>query len=161
MLYRREGETTWRPLKAGLTETLTVWDTTSAPNGSYVVKVVASDARSNPAELALKGELESASFEIDNTPPSIVFGAVTRAEDRFVVPVEVRDQDSVLTRVEYSLDAQSWKTAFPRDGILDSRREAFDLRLEAAAAGQTLVLRASDALHNVSSGQVLVRVSGR
>lgn len=161
VLYRREGETTWRPLKAGLTETLTVWDTTSAPNGSYVVKVVASDARSNPAELALKGELESASFEIDNTPPSIVFGAVTRAEDRFVVPVEVRDQDSVLTRVEYSLDAQSWKTAFPRDGILDSRREAFDLRLEAAAAGQTLVLRASDALHNVSSGQVLVRVSGR
>ncbi|MGE0461466.1 MAG: hypothetical protein AB7Q16_08865 [Vicinamibacterales bacterium] len=161
VLYRREGETTWRPLKAGLTETLTVWDTTSAPNGSYVVKVVASDARSNPSELALRGELESASFEIDNTPPSIAFGTVTRAEGRFVVPVEVRDLDSILTRVEYSLDAQSWKTAFPRDGILDSRREVFEIRLEAAAAGQTLVVRAGDALHNVSSGQVLVTAAGR
>lgn len=161
VLYRREGETTWRPLKAGLTETLTVWDTTSAPNGTYVVKVVASDIGSHPAELALRGELESESFEIDNTPPTVSIGAVARDGERFVVPVEVRDQDSVLTRVEYSLDAQSWKAAFPRDGILDSRREAFDIRLDAATAGQMLVVRATDALHNVSSGQVLVRAAGR
>jgi hypothetical protein len=157
VLYRREGETSWRSLKTGLTETLTVWDTTSAPNGTYVVKVVASDATSNPAELALRGELESASFEIDNTPPNVALGPVVREGGRFVVPVEVRDLDSVLTRVEYSLDAQSWKTAFPRDGILDSRREAFDIRLDAAVAGQMLVVRATDALNNVSSGQVLLK----
>lgn len=156
VLYRREGETTWRALRTALTETLTVWDTTSAPNGTYVVKVVASDARSNPADLALRGERESASFEVDNTPPSVTIGTVARDGERFLVPVDVRDLDSVLTRVEYSLDARSWQTAFPRDGILDARREGFDIRLEAAAAGQTLVVRATDALHNVSSGQVLV-----
>jgi hypothetical protein len=82
----------------------------------------------------LRGELESASFDIDNTPPNVALGPVVREGGRFVVPVEVRDLDSVLTRVEYSLDAQSWQTAFPRDGILDSRREAFDIRLDAATS---------------------------
>jgi hypothetical protein len=156
VLYRREGETSWRSLKTRLTETLTVWDTTSAPNGTYVVKIVASDARPTHQSGASR-ELESASFEIDNTPPNVTLGTIAREGGRFVVPVDVRDLDSVLTRVEYSLDAQSWKTAFPRDGILDSRREAFDIRLEAAAAGQTLVVRATDALNNVSSGQVLLK----
>lgn len=157
VLYRREGETTWRTLKTGLADTLTVWDTSSAPNGTYVLKVVASDAKSNPANLALRGELESQSFEVDNTPPAVAIGAVTRDGARFVVPVEVRDLDSVLRRVEYSLDAQRWQTAFPRDGILDSRRETFEIRLEAGAAGQTLVIRATDALNNVSAGQVQVK----
>lgn len=157
VLYRREGETAWRTLKSGLADTLTVWDTSSAPNGTYVLKVVASDAKSNPANLALRGELESQSFEIDNTPPAVTIGAVTRDGARFMVPVEVRDLDSVLQRVEYSLDAQRWQTAFPRDGILDSRREAFEIRLEAGAAGQTLVIRATDALNNVSAGQVQVK----
>jgi hypothetical protein len=157
VLYRREGETSWRTLKSGLSETLTVWDTTSVPNGTYIVKVVASDAQSHPSDLALRGELESAGFDIDNTPPSVMLGTVSRDAGRFLIPVDVRDVDSPLTRVEYSLDAQSWKTAFPRDGILDSRRETFDIRLEAAAAGRTLVVRATDALNNVSSGQVLVK----
>lgn len=152
--YRREGETGWRVLKAGLTESLTVWDTSSVPNGTYVVKVVATDAHSHPEEQALTGELESVSFDIDNTPPSVTVGAVTRDGARFVVPVDVRDADSPLTRVEYSLDAQRWQTAHPRDGMLDARRELFDVRLDAGAAGRTLVVRATDALNNVSVGQV-------
>ncbi|HQZ40703.1 MAG TPA: hypothetical protein PLH72_16855 [Vicinamibacterales bacterium] len=157
VLYRREGETTWHTLKTGLVDTLTVWDTSSAPNGTYVLKVVASDAKSNPADMALRGELESQSFEIDNTPPAVTIGAVTRDGTALIVPVEVQDLDSVLRRVEYSLDAQRWQTAFPLDGILDSRREAFEIRLDAGAAGQTLVIRATDALNNVSASQVQVK----
>lgn len=154
VLYRREGETGWRTLKSGLTDTLTVWDTSSAPNGTYVVKVVASDARAHPEAQALAGEMESVSFDIDNTPATVTVGAVTRDGARFVVPVEVRDADSPLTRVEYSIDAQRWQTAHPRDGMLDARRELFEIRLEADAAGRTLVVRATDALNNVSVGQV-------
>ena len=71
VLYRREGETAWKLLKGGLTDSILVWDTASAPNGSYVVKVVASDHKSNPADTALKGERESASFDVDNTPPAV------------------------------------------------------------------------------------------
>jgi hypothetical protein len=154
VLYRREGDTGWRTLKSDLTDTLTVWDTSSAPNGTYVMKVVASDASTHPAELALTGEMESESFEIDNAPPTVSMGAVGRDGQRFVVPVEVQDADSPLTKVEFSLDAQKWQTAYPRDGMLDSRRELFEIRLDAAAAGHVLVVRATDALNNVSAGQV-------
>ena len=133
-----------------------MWDTSSTPNGTYVLKVVASDVGSNPAELALSGELESSSFDIDNTPPSVSIGTVGRDGSRFVVPVDVRDVDSALKKVEYSLDAQKWQGAFPRDGILDSRRESFEIRLDANTAGRMLVVRATDSLNNVSAGQVQV-----
>jgi hypothetical protein len=156
VLYRREGETSWRTLKAGLSETLTVWDTSSTPNGTYVVKVVASDAKAHPAEEALIGELESSSFDIDNTPPSVTVGSVAREGTRFVVQVEVRDTDSPLTRVEYSLDSQKWQVAYPRDGMLDSRREQFEIRLDADTAGRVLVIRATDALNNVGVGQAAI-----
>jgi len=158
VFYRREGELTWRLLKNELRETLLVWDTSSVPNGTYVLKVAASDTRANPPDAALVGELESSSFEIDNVAPSVQPGAVRRDGTRFVVPAEIRDADSVITRVEYSVDAQRWQPAFPRDGILDARHETFEIRLEADAAGRTLVIRATDALGNVGTGQVLVRV---
>jgi hypothetical protein len=153
VLYRREGETSWRTLKSGLTDTLTVWDTSSTPNGTYVVKVVASDAAAHPAEETLAGELESASFDIDNTPPVVTVGTVTRDGARYVVSVEIRDADSPLTRVEYSLDSQKWQVAYPRDGMLDARREQFEIRFDGEAAGRVLVVRATDALNNVGAGQ--------
>jgi hypothetical protein len=157
VFYRREGDTTWRGLKSDLRDTLLVWDTSSVPNGTYVLKVLASDRKSNAADLALGGELESGSFEIDNVAPVVQIGALRRDGTRFIVPAEVRDADSPVTKVEYSLDAQRWQTAFPRDGILDGRQEGFDIRLEADAAGRTLVIRATDALGNVGTGQAQVR----
>ena len=157
VFYRREGDTSWRALKSDLRDTLLVWDTSSVPNGTYVLKVLASDRRDNPADAALAGELESSSFEIDNVSPTVQIGAVRRDGSRFVIPAEVRDADSTVTRVEYSLDAQRWQTAFPRDGILDARQETFELRLEPEAAGRTLVIRATDALGNVGTGQIQIR----
>jgi sugar lactone lactonase YvrE len=157
VFYRREGDTAWRVLKTDLRDTLLVWDTSSVPNGTYVMKVHASDRRSNPEATVLGGELESSSFEVDNVSPTVQLGALRRDGQRFVVAADVRDADSPVTRVEYSLDAQRWQTAFPRDGILDARHEAFELRLEAEAAGRTLVIRATDALGNVGTGQVVIR----
>lgn len=157
VFYRREGETTWRLLKGDLRDTLLVWDTSSVPNGTYVMKVAASDARANPPASALIGELESSSFEIDNVAPTVQPGAVRRDGARFVVTADVRDADSAITRVEFSVDAQRWQAAFPRDGILDARQEAFEIRLDADTAGRTLVLRATDALGNIGTGQVQIR----
>lgn len=157
VFYRREGDTSWRTLKTDLRDTLLVWDTSSVPNGTYVLKVAASDRRSNPADSALIGELESSSFEIDNVAPTIQVGALRRDGTRFIVPADVRDGDSAIAKVEYSLDAQRWQTAFPRDGILDGRQEAFEIRLDADANGRTLVIRATDALGNVGTGQVRVQ----
>jgi hypothetical protein len=155
--YRREGETTWKLLKDGLVDSILVWDTSSAPNGAYVLKVVAGDGKANPSDTALKGERESGSFDIDNSPPTVALGAPRREGAMIVVPFEIRDIDSPLNRVEYSLDAQRWQSAFPQDGILDARHEQFTLRLDAATAGRTLVVRATDRMSNVGSGQVVIR----
>jgi hypothetical protein len=157
IMYRREGETTWKLLKGGLTETIHVWDTSSAPNGAYVMKVVAWDARSNPADTALRGERESDSFDIDNGPPVVTMSPLQKDGGQIVVPFEVRDTDSPVTRVEYSLDAQSWQGAFPADGILDGRQERFSVRLDPAMSGRMLVVRATDAMNNVGTAEVLVR----
>jgi sugar lactone lactonase YvrE len=157
VLYRREGETTWKTLKSGLTDSILVWDTASAPNGTYVMKVVASDRKSNPEESALRGERESGSFDVDNSPPAVSLGATRREGAAIVVPFDVRDNDSHITRVDYSLDAQRWQSAFPVDGILDGRQEQFSLRLDGAMAGRALVIRATDAMNNVGSGEVVVK----
>ncbi len=49
VLYRREGETSWKTLRKATPDTILVWDTTTVPNGTYFVRVIASDAPSNPA----------------------------------------------------------------------------------------------------------------
>jgi hypothetical protein len=87
----------------------------------------------------------------------VTLGSPRREAGGIVVPLEIRDTDSPLVRVEYSLDAQGWQSAFPQDAILDSRQELFTLRLDAATVGRTLVVRATDAMNNVGSGQVLIK----
>jgi hypothetical protein len=34
VLYRREGETTWKTLRKGIAESILVWDTNTVPNGT-------------------------------------------------------------------------------------------------------------------------------
>jgi hypothetical protein len=157
LFYRREGETSWKLLKADLTDTIYVWDTTSAPNGAYSVKVVASDQRSNPTDSSLRGELESTAFDIDNTPPTLTIAPLRRDGNQIVVPVEVRDADSTIREVQYSLDTDRWQSAFPADGMLDARLEKIEVRLPVAAAGRTLVIRATDAMSNLGSANVALR----
>jgi hypothetical protein len=157
VFYRREGDTTWRPLRRGLWDPLLTWDTTSVPDGTYTIKVVASDAPSNAPGSALAGELESAAFEIDNTPPTIERRATTASGDRTVIQFVVRDDHSAVQRVEYSLDANRWRLVYPVDGIADSREEIFEIVLEEAA---NAIVRASDSLGNIAT-EVVGRQAGR
>ena len=98
--YRREGETTWKPLKAELLETIFVWDTTSVPNGTYLIKIGASDSPSNAPAAALIGELESTAFDIDNGPSHHPRDGLrpAPADPRFRGPVS----SLPVLRVEYS-----------------------------------------------------------
>jgi hypothetical protein len=153
--YRREGETSWKLLKRGLWDAITVWDTTSVPDGTYVLKVAASDAPSNSPATTLVGELESSSFEIDNSPPRIEL-LPTRVNSRSV-SFTVRDEQSSVQRVEYSLDASRWRTVYPKDGIADSRREEFEIGLEESEAGRSVLVRATDAMSNVATAVTDVR----
>ena len=151
VLYRREGETAWKPLKRGMSEAILVWDTSSVPNGRYFVRVVASDASSNSPTTAMTGAMESTSFDIDNTPPVITVTSVRREGSRVIIAFEVRDANSAVQKADYSLDGDRWQTIYPRDGIADSRFEQFELVLDGEAGARGLILRAADALSNVAS----------
>ena len=153
VLYRREGETSWKILKRAVVDPILVWDTTSVPNGSYLVRVVASDAPSNSPSTALTGALESNAFDIDNTPPEITIVSVRREGTRLVLAFEARDEHSSLQRADYSLDGDRWQTIYPRDGIADSRVEQFELVLEGEAAARGVIVRATDALNNTASAR--------
>jgi hypothetical protein len=153
VLYRREGETSWKTLKKEVTDPIIVWDTASVPNGRYLVRVVASDAPSNAPTTALTGTLDSTTFDIDNTPPTISVTNARRAGARTVLTFDVKDQDSSVQKVEYSLDGDRWQTVYPKDGIADSRSEQFELTLEGEMATRGVIIRAADALNNIASAR--------
>ena len=153
VFYRREGETSWKILKRTITDPIMVWDTTSVPNGSYLLRVVASDAPSNSPTTALTGAMESTSFEIDNAPPQVTISSVRREGNRLAIMFEARDEHSSVQKADYSLDGDRWQTIYPRDGIADSRVEQFELVLEGEAAARGVIIRATDALNNVASAR--------
>jgi sugar lactone lactonase YvrE len=155
--YRREGETAWKALKRGLWDPIFVWDTTSVPDGTYVVRISASDAPSNAPATALVGDLESASFDIDNTAPRIESQPATRAGTRSTIVFTVRDDQSPIQRVEYSLDASRWRMVYPKDGIPDSRREEFEVVVDDSEAGRSVIIRATDAMNNVATAVALLQ----
>jgi sugar lactone lactonase YvrE len=130
-----------------------VWDTTSVPNGTYVVKLVASDEPSNTPGAALDGELESSAFDIDNGPPAVSVTSSRAANGRTVIEFEVRDEWSSISKVEYSLDAQRWQPIYPRDGIFDSRHEQFELTLTGVDGAKGLIVRAYDAKNNSATAR--------
>ena len=148
--FRREGETDWKVLRRALWDGIYTWDTTSVPDGTYVIKVMASDAPSNSPAGALTAERESATFEIDNTPPTIDVRPAGQAATPANAVFVVRDSHSPIQRVEYSTSAGGWKLLYPVDGLLDAREERFELARDPAST-EPIVLRAIDTLSNVAT----------
>ena len=95
--------------------------------------------------------MESTSFDIDNTPPVIEIQSATRTGSRGLVKFLVRDDQSAVQRVEYSLDASRWRVAYPTDGIPDSRREDFEIGLDDTEAARSIIIRVTDAMNNVAT----------
>ena len=163
VFYRREGETSWKLLKRAMSDQILVWDTTSVPNGRYTIRIVASDLPSNSTSSALSGARESTAFAIDNVPPVITVTSVRRENGRATIAFDVRDANSSVQKVEFSLDGDKWQSVFPKDGIADSRAEQFELVLEGDAVSRGVTLRATDALNNTASarGEMSEPASGR
>jgi len=78
---------------------------------------------------------------------------VTRQTGRMVIAFEVRDDNSTVQKTEYSLDGDRWQAIYPKDGIADSRFEQYELTVPDAPGAMGVVLRAADALNNVSSAR--------
>jgi PQQ-like domain len=152
--YRGASENHFRLLRKGLTEPVVAWDTSTVPNGRYVIRVTVSDAPGNPSALALVANKESSPFDVDNTPPALT--VVGHKGSRVRVRAVARDDDSLIRRAEYSVDGGRWEEVHPQDGINDAREETYEITLpDLTAPGPHLVVvRAVDTLGNSSTGRV-------
>ena len=135
----------WIPLRKELRETFYAFDATSLPDGEYVFRVTASDADANPGD-AKTGARESAPVRIDNTPPTV--REVGRSAGS--LEVEAADAASPILEAEYSLDAKKWVRIEPKDGLSDSPRESYVIRIAPEARGAYLLVRVTDASRNVA-----------
>ncbi|MEW5980837.1 MAG: hypothetical protein AB1806_00545 [Acidobacteriota bacterium] len=151
--YRRADATTWYPLRDRITDAILVWDTSSVPDGSYVVKIAASDAAANSPGAGLIGELESAAFDVDNSAPRISISRVAREDGKIVVSFDVADSYSSIDRVEYSVDSGPWVPVYPVDGMADAKAERYTVALPANGGGG-IVLRAGDVMNNLATARV-------
>jgi hypothetical protein len=154
--YRREGESAWHDLRAGLSDSIFVWDTTSVADGRYIVKVLASDSPSNAADRALVGERESDPIEIDNTPPTIAT-EILRQGGTMRLGVHVRDARSAIQKVEYSIGGGPWQLIAPVDGLADSPDERYEIPIASEADAARIMIRATDVLGNVVAQSATVR----
>ncbi|MGE0882743.1 MAG: hypothetical protein AB7P14_04315 [Blastocatellales bacterium] len=155
--YRSANSSEFYELKKELRDNYFTLDANSLPDGRYVFKIVASDAPSNPANLALSDEQETEVIEIDNTPPAVTADAPKVAGNNAEVTFRASDSTSILKRAEYQLDGGEWKAIFPVDGIADSKREEFRVAVKLPdARPHVIAFRVFDANSNVGSAQATI-----
>jgi WD40 repeat protein len=159
--YRGENEQDWKLLKDKLEQKFYSWDSTSFPDGAYYLKIVATDAPSNPPATALSAERISERFEVDNTPPVIEhLQAEFRAADKAIaVKFTARDAASSVERAQYSLDGGDWVLVSPAGNISDAPEEHYEFTIGDPPAGEhTIAVRAYDRFENVGSAKTTVTV---
>jgi hypothetical protein len=158
LYFRGEDEHEWKLLKAQLRENSYTIDGDALADGRYFFRVTASDREANPPAAARDAELVSVPVLVDNTPPVVQVGAPRRTGGSIALDFEAVDAASPLRRCEYSLDASPWTPIEAVDGVIDSPRESFALRLRDVPAGEhVLVLRATDSAGNAGLAKVVIR----
>jgi outer membrane protein assembly factor BamB len=157
LTFRQENEAVWRPLGGpdSLSKSEYDWNTEGLPDGSYVVRVVASDERSEARERVLEASFTSAPILVDNRKPEVV-GLVAKYP---FVSGRARDDQSPLTNLEYAIDGGDWQILTAADGICDDLVESFTLKLPSLALGpHAVTVRAWDSADNVGAAAVTVTV---
>ncbi len=161
LYYHGEGEKDWKLLKDNIRENYYSWDTNSMPDGAYYLKLVASDAPSNPQGQALTAEMVSDRFQVDNTPPSVESIHAEPSGGDWHVRFTAHDAGSAIARASYSVDAGPWQTIFPVGQLTDAPVENYDIALQNLKPGEhTIAVRIFDQFENTAAGKVTFTVPG-
>lgn len=155
-LYARQAGRGWVALAEDIELNAYTWAGRHTTDGQYELKVVATDARSNPKGEGKEVARVSDGVLIDNTPPAI--GDVKI--DATAVSLRVVDRAGTVASVEYAVDsAKVWQKALPDDTMADSPEERYTLALGGLAKGQhTLTVRATDNQGNAGYETISVTV---
>lgn len=157
--FRRDGQAVshdvTRPDEV-LSKTELDWDTQAIPEGKYRVRVEASDELANPPREAQRHAKESATFVVDNTPPTIA--DLTLAGRR--LRLRASDAVSNIVRVDIAVDGKTeFRPVGTQDGIYDSLQENVDDDVSSLvpAGAHVVTVRAYDAAGNATSREVEAR----
>lgn len=150
LALKKDGEQAWRVLAADLTETIYAFDTMAYPDGTYQVRLTASDDPSNPDGLELRTDKTGPPLVIDNSLPVVKGLTAARNGAALDVAFQAEDAYSYIEEAKVLVRPGEWRVVFPVDGIADSRSESFkvSLKLPAGAENQVTV-RVRDSYGNV------------
>jgi WD40 repeat protein len=169
--YRAENQQNWLLLKDNLEQKFYSWDTTSMPDGAYYLKIVATDAPSNPPTMALSTERESERFTVDNTNPtvaSIEASPTAMSADRSTPGVSydfrftANHPTSSIERAQYSVDGGEWILLSPEKGISDYKTETYRFTVHHLMPGEhSIAVRVYDHFENLGSAKTTIAVPSR
>jgi len=129
-----------------LKPTSMAWDTKKVADGTYLIRVIASDKLSNPKD-ALSAEKISDPLTLDNSAP-LIMREVTNPPAAPPTKLKIVDGGYVAS-AEYRVDEGDWHPAFCEDGLYDGPAEYALLEAANLPAGEHLLqIRARDGLGN-------------
>ncbi|MFN3422907.1 MAG: hypothetical protein ACK40X_14435, partial [Armatimonadota bacterium] len=101
------------------------WDTTKFTDGTYWLKVVASDRIANPDDPQTAEQIISPII-VDNTPPSVGAHAIKREGEKLLVPVY---DNTFVSSAEFRAEGGEWQAAICQDGVFDQPYEVLVIDL--------------------------------
>ncbi len=138
-----------------LKDTSFSWDTTEVPDGTYQVRVIASDKPSNPADF-LTARAVSAPFLIANAAPTLTVQVTPLA-----LHGTVTTGPAFVKAVQAKIDGGDPVAASADDGLFDSPSEAWSLTLPPLPVGKHSVeVQAVDTAGNTVTKTVEVTSAG-
>ncbi|HSA97251.1 MAG TPA: hypothetical protein VLJ16_14445, partial [Acidobacteriota bacterium] len=147
---RKEGEAAWRVLETDWTEAIYAFDTLSYPDGTYFLRLTASDEPSNPPGLELRSDKTGPPLVIDNSLPVVKNFTAAKSGAGLEVAFQAEDAYSTIEEVKVLIRPGEWRIVFPVDGIADSRSESFKLTLKLPLGAENQVtVRVRDSFGNV------------
>jgi hypothetical protein len=159
LYFKGEGESDWKLLEKKLTDAFYTLNTASLPDGAYRLKVVASDAPSNPYDKFLIGELISNLFVIANASPQVEITSSKVNGKKVEAQFGAHAAIGRIATAEFSIDGGEWYLIFPTDGIADSAQEEYRISTPELSPGEHLIgIRSSDGDGNTGTAKLVIKV---
>jgi hypothetical protein len=154
---RGSKETEWKLLRDKVRDRYLSFDSTTFPDGEYVLRVSATDAPSNPPAQALTSMLVGPAFNIDNTPPKITDLRATAQGNKMEIRWRAADALTVIGKAQYSINGGEWLVAEPASRLTDSAEHDYRLLLDRPVGEVTIAVRVADGFENQAVEKTVLR----